>query len=172
MKTLSSTLRFAFVAFFMMAMTLSVNAQMSKFEALYVYNFAKNLTFVDNTQKSDLVVTVLGDLQLQNELQNIVKAKAGGRRVVVKGAASVAQLPKSDVIVVGKSMSAQMPELVVNQGDKALIVSTQKGLCSNGAAISLFAENGKLTYEICKKNIKHAGLHVPQHLVSLGIEVF
>ncbi|MDO4460954.1 MAG: YfiR family protein [Bacteroidia bacterium] len=171
MKTMLS-LRFALIALFFVSVMCNANAQMSKYEALYIYNFAKSVRNVNDANKTDLVITVLGDLQLQKELQSIVNAKTSGRKMIVKGSASVAQLPKSDVIVVGKSMSAQMPELVVNQGEKALIVSTQKGLCGNGAAISLFAENGKLTYEICRKNIKHAGMHVPQHLISLGIEVF
>lgn len=171
MKTVS-IIRYAAVAFFMLLISSSALAQMSKYEALYVYNFAKSVSSVNDSQKSDIVVTVLGDLQLQNELVNIAKTKDTGRKVHVKGASSVAQLPKSDVIVVGKSMASKMSELMVNQGDKALIVCTQKGLCSNGAAISLYAENGKLTYEICKKNLKRAGLHAPQHLISLGIEVF
>ncbi|MCF0190938.1 MAG: YfiR family protein [Marinilabiliaceae bacterium] len=148
-------------------------AQMSKFQALYVYNFAKNIGWPPEDANRDLNICVIGDNDLVAELTTLAKTKkVGARSVVINSAASVNGIPKSDIIIVGESKTSQISQLITNQtGNKTLIVSGKKGMCSMGAGISFVSDNGKLNFEISNKNIKNFGLSVSQKLLSLGTEL-
>jgi hypothetical protein len=150
------------------------SAQIAKFQALYIYNFAKNIGWPAEDTSRDLVITVVGDNDLSSELSDLAKTKGvGTRKVVVKSAATAAGLPKSDIIYLGESKGGLIGQLVSAQsGNKTLIVSGRKGHCANGAGISFVSTGGKLGFEISEKNISKTGLKVSQKLLSLGSEVY
>lgn len=150
------------------------SAQMAKFQALYIYNFAKNIGWPTEDSSKELVITVVGDNDLSSELANLAKTKrVGVRKVVVKNAATATGLPKSDIIYLGESKGGLIGQLVSAQaGNKTLIVSGRKGHCANGAGISFISAGGKLNFEISEKNISKNGLKVSQKLLSLGTEVY
>ncbi|MCQ2228310.1 MAG: YfiR family protein [Bacteroidales bacterium] len=152
---------------------LVTNAQMSQFQALYVYNFAKNIGWPAEDNNKELVITVIGDNDLAAELNKLAASKAiGSRKVVIKESATTNGLQKSDIICLGESKSSQIGSLLsAQEGNKNLIVAGKKGLCGQGAGISFVSEAGKLKFEISNKNIAKRGLQVSQKLLQLGTEV-
>lgn len=148
-------------------------AQMAQFQALYIYNFAKNIGWPSDDASKDLVITVIGDNDLAAELNKLAASKAiGSRKVVIKESATTNGLQKSDIICLGESKAAQISSLLsAQEGNKNLIVSGKKGLCAMGAGISFLSEGGKLKFEISNKNISKRGLQVSQKLLQLGTEV-
>ncbi|MCF0191665.1 MAG: YfiR family protein [Marinilabiliaceae bacterium] len=146
---------------------------MAKFQALYIYNFAKNIGWASEDNSKDFVITVVGDNELVSELNSLAKTKKiGNRTVIVKEAATVNGLPKSDIIYLGESKSAQIASLMTNQkGNKTLIVTGRQGQCADGAGISFFSQGSKLNFEISEKNIKTGGLNVSAKLLQLGTQV-
>ena len=152
---------------------LMASAQMAQFQALYVYNFAKNIGWPAADANKDLVVTVIGDNDLAAELGKLsASKKIGARTVVVKESATTSGIQKSDIIIIGESKAGQIASLMTAQeGNHNLIVSGKKGQCANGACISFLSEGGKLKFEISNKNISKRGLQVAQKLLQLGIEV-
>lgn len=148
-------------------------AQMAQFQALYLYNFAKNIGWPAEDVSKDMVVTVIGDNDLETELKKLAATKAiGARKVVIKNAASATGLEKSDIIFVGESKTNLLTNLLAAQeGNKNLIVCGKKGQCAMGAGISFLSEGGKLKFEISNKNISKRGLQVSQKLIQLGIAV-
>ena len=48
-------------------------AQMAQFQALYIYNFAKNISWPAEDASKDLVITVIGDNELGSELTKLAK---------------------------------------------------------------------------------------------------
>lgn len=146
-------------------------AQMAQFQALYIYNFAKNIGWPDGS--GELVITVIGDNDLMSELSRLATSKnVGSRKVIVKESATTNGIPKSDIIYLGESKAGQIGTLLANQeGNKNLIVCGKKGQCANGAGISFLNEGGKLQFEISNKNISKRGLQVSQKLLTLGTAV-
>ncbi|MBQ3634322.1 MAG: YfiR family protein [Bacteroidales bacterium] len=149
-------------------------AQMAKFQALYLLQFAKNTSWPTEDNAKPFVITVVGDNALASELKSIASSKTvGSRKIEVAEAATASGLSKSDIIFLGESKSAQMGSLVSAQsGNKVLIVSGAKGMCSQGAGISFVPEGGKLNFEIHEGNIAKNGLKVTQKIVQLGKQVF
>ena len=149
------------------------NAQMAKFQALYIYNFAKNTSWPAEDNGKDLVITVIGDNDVVSELTSLAKNKGvGNRKVTVKQSATANNITQSDIIFLGETKSNQINTLITSQEkNKTLIVCGKKGLCQSGAAISFVSEGGKLNFEISQKNIQKHGLTVSQKIVALGTEV-
>ena len=152
---------------------LCAKAQMSQFQALYIYNFAKNIGWPAEDASKDLVITVIGDNGLATELNKLAATKAiGARKVVIKESATANGIQKSDIVCLGEAKSSQIGALIsAQEGNKNLIVSCKKGQCAQGAGISFLSEGGKLKFEISNKNISKRGLQVSQKLLQLGTEV-
>lgn len=168
-----STLKNLFAAVVLMVCSVAANAQIAQFQALYIYNFAKNIGWPSEDAQKELVITVIGDNDLAAELNKLAATKAiGSRKVTIKESATAQGLQKSDIIYLGESKSSMISNLVsAQEGNKNLIVCGKKGLCGQGAGISFMSEGGKLKFEISNKNISKRGLVVSQKLVQLGVEV-
>lgn len=152
---------------------ISAEAQMAQFQALYLYNFAKNIGWPAEDANKEFVISVIGDNDLAAELNKLASTKSiGSRKVVVKESATAAGLQKSDIVYLGESKSSQISGLMSAQdGNKNLIVCGKNGLCAQGAGISFLSEGGKLKFEISNKNIAKRGLQVSQKLLQLGTPV-
>lgn len=163
---------FLLAILFLAAMT--SQAQMAKFQALYILQFAKNTSWPQEDDGKPFIITVVSDNALSSELKNVASNKMiGNRKVSVVEAHSATGLPKSDIIYLGDAKSNQMGSLVSAQaGNKVLIVGGSKGLCSNGAGITFVADGGKLNFEINEANIGRNGLKVAPRLYQLGTQVF
>lgn len=157
----------------MLFMCTICKAQMAQFQALYIYNFAKNIGWPSEDASKDMVITVIGDNDLASELNKLAVSKAvGARKVVVKESATANGLQKSDIIFLGESKSGLLSGLLsAQEGNKNLIVCGKSGQCGNGAGISFLSEGGKLKFEISNKNISKRGLQVSQKLLQLGTQV-
>ncbi|MCQ2374468.1 MAG: YfiR family protein [Salinivirgaceae bacterium] len=143
---------------------------LAQFQALYIYNFAKNIGWPEIDNSKDLVVTVISNSTLSGELKKLAQTrKIGSRNVSIKDAATIAEVTKSDIIYLDASKAGQIGQLVNSQqGNRVLIISDKGGHCANGAGISFVTEGEKLKYEISKANIEKRGLDVSSQLLQLG----
>ena len=58
------------------------SAQMAKFQALYILNFARNTSWPQEDNGKTFVITVVGDNTLASEMRNVVKNKLVGDRKI------------------------------------------------------------------------------------------
>lgn len=151
----------------------TISAQIGKFQALYILNFAKEIGWPDTKSDKQFIITVIGDNQVASELTKLAKTKSiGSRPVVVKEAPSVNGLVKSDMIVLGESKAAMIDQLVqLQSGNQSVIISCKQGHCSNGACISFAQEGSRLGFEISAQNFKKKSLNVHNKLLQLGTQV-
>lgn len=150
---------------------LSASSQgLIQFQALYIYNFAKNIGWPEIDNSKDLVITIISNNTLSGELNKLAQTrKVGNRKVIVKDVATIAEVAKSDIIYLDASKAGQIGQLVNSQqGNRVLIISDKGGHCANGAGISFITEGEKLKYEISKANIEKRGLDVSLQLLQLG----
>ena len=159
---------------FAIAICSAASAQMAKFQALYLFQFAKNTSWPQEDAGKPFVIAVIGDNSLSSELRTVVNnKKVGDRPVRVVESATASGLPKSDIIYLGESKSSQIGSLIAAQANnKVLIVSGTKGQCAQGAGISFVPDGGKLQFEIHEGNIAKNGHKDPPKHVTLGRQVF
>lgn len=155
-------------------LSVTMGAQVSKFQALYLLQFAKNTSWPQEDSGKPFVITVISDNALASALRAAAaNKKIGNRRIDVVESATASGLNRSDIIFLGESKRSQMHSLVSAQsGKKVLIVGSSQGLCANGAGITFVPDNGKLKFEIHEGNIGNNGLKVTPKLVQLGMQVF
>lgn len=151
----------------------SASAQVAKFQAMFLFQFAKNTSWPQEDNNRTFVFTIVGDAPVAQELRLLASNKAiGNRKIEVVEMSNVAELQETDVVYLGKTKNASIAKLAKNQADsKTLIVSGSGGMCANGAGIAFTGEGNRLNYEICEKNIQKSGLRVTPKLVALGKKV-
>lgn len=150
------------------------SAQMSKFKALFLYNFTQNVDWpASATSGNEFIVTVVGDKEMASELKNLAKVKkVGTKTLVIKETNALKDIEKSHVVFLGSSKSNLMSQLKSqHEGVPVLLISSKEGLCEQGAGISFMIASGKLRYQISEANIKSQGLQVNSKLLSLGTAV-
>ena len=162
--------------FMMAAMLLScISAlgQATQFKAMYLYKFAKGVSWPSDASSGDFVITIVGDNEMATVLSKQVSSrKIGSRSIVVKQVATVPQIEKSHMVYLGESKSDQIQKLIEMQGgNKVLIVAGKGGWCEHGAGISFVNKGGAISYEVSSKNIQQRGLTVSQEVTRSGINV-
>lgn len=150
------------------------SAQMSKFKALFVFNFAQNTGWSEElTTNKNFVITVIGDNDVANELKTLAGSrKIGNSKMVIKEASTVDNIGQSHIIYLSQNRSSQMPVLTSYQkNNKVLIIGNQQGICSQGAGITFIIDDGKLKFEISPDNIEKQGLIISKKMIALGVQV-
>ncbi len=144
--------------------------QMSRLQALYIFNFAKNTSWVVADAGTPLVITVVGDKAVARDMRTIAGSKRiGDRPIVISESATAQGISDADVIFLGEAKAAQIETLVSEQeGGHVLIVSATEGHCARGAGIAFELVGGKFSYAISKANIEAHGLSVNKTLLING----
>lgn len=147
--------------------------QAAQFKAMYLYKFAKGVSWPGASSSGDFVITIVGDNEMATALKkSVASRKIGSRGIVVLEASTITQVQKSDMIFLGESKSDQIQKLIESQnGNNVLIVSGKGGWCEYGAGISFVNKNGALAYEVSSKNLQKFGLSCSQEILRSGTNV-
>lgn len=150
-----------------------VSGQTAQFKALFLYNFAQNINYPEQSLNGKFVITVIGEPEIASELKELAKSrKVGSHTLIVKESNSIDNIEESQIIYLASRLSNQMSALQSGQkGKPVLLVGNQEGLHAQGAGISFIMVEGKLRFEICPKNIEGHGIKCSSKLTSLGIDV-
>lgn len=144
--------------------------QMSRLQALYLFNFAKSTSWSAADASKPLTIAVVADKAVARDLRTIASNKrVGGRPVMIAEAASAQGISGADIVFLGGAKAAQIETLVSEQAaNRVLIVSATEGQCAQGACIAFELAGGKFTYAISEANISGHGLEVSRMLLSGG----
>lgn len=167
----TSWLKIFIVTLATLAFSAAATAQVAKVEALYLFQFAKNIGWPAADADKDFVVAVLGDKEVAAELKSIAaNKKVGNRKVDVREINSLADSNGADILFVSSSKRSQLASAASTASrGKMLLVSGDSGDCASGASICFAkAQGGKLGFEISERNIKKSGLNVTPKLLNLG----
>ena len=144
--------------------------QVSRFQALYIFNFAKNTEWPTEDNGKHLVITVVGDKAVAKDLRTIAQNKmVGSRSVVINEAASAQGISEADMVFLGEAKDNQIETLVSEQAkNKTMIISATEGHCDRGACIAFEVVKGKFSYAIHTSAIASHGLTVTKILINNG----
>lgn len=122
--------RFLLLSLVLVFTSIPASAQMTKFKALFLFNFAKNISWPDNSTEKYFLVTVIGDNELASELKELAKVrKVEAQQLIVKEASTVeAQMGNSQIIYLAPSKSSLMPMLTSYQKGSLFISNIFDGI--------------------------------------------
>lgn len=139
----------------------------AKFNALYLLNFARYISWPDSS--NEIIVTVLGSDPVFYELKKMAIVASNTKKIKVFSKDDVAMINETDIIFIPERRSSDLPDIVKKTESRpVLIVTSKEGLITDGAGINLVNLYWKLRYEINLKNLKEHGLIADSILYKLG----
>lgn len=149
----------------------SSQAQVHRYHSLFLYNFTKYIQWPANYQQGDFVIGVLGDSPIQEHLENIADNKtAGSQKFVIKKFDSPEQVTQCHMLYLPDSESKHIDDLKAKlQGKSTLIITERNGMAEKGSNINFILVDGKVKFEMNKKETDDANLKVSTELSRLAI---
>lgn len=170
MKKIKSVL-VVFALFFAFA---NANAQVEKYQSLFIYNFSKYIKWPDDMSSGDFVIGVLGDSEVYTHLKSMAdtKKQTQNMNLVVKRYDKPEDVEKCHILYVSNSFLNQLPALSDAVTTKStLIISNHPGMAQKGATINFIEESGKIKFELNQVNAEQRGLKVSGSLTALSVLV-
>lgn len=148
-----------------------VNAQVSKFQAMYIYNFSRMVEWPDAYKTGNFEIGVIGNNNLTDELKNFTSnKKAGNQTISVVDFNNIEDIQKCHILFIGSGMEKKFNDIYSKtNGHNTLIISEKSNLIDEGAAISFTVIDGKLKYYLNSENAKNKGLKVSSSLENMAL---
>jgi len=147
----------------------------AKLETAFIYQFTNYIEWSarDPAQQEarPFVITILGDSPIENEFNELSKAKkVKNRPIKVLRVASAKLISKeSDIVFVATGSVDVLHEVVSKaKGSGALIVSDSQGFATEGAMINFFLDDGRLRFEINRHKLEGEHLVMSSQLLKLA----
>ena len=116
-------------------------AQETKFEAIFLYNFTRQLGWPNSCQTGDIVIKVLGQSEIVDQINNFAKDKPVSGQNVVAQLATIDNISDCHIIFITEEESDKIQSVLTNIGEKSILVVTEKAnLISSGAGVSFVKE--------------------------------
>ena len=150
----------------------SLYAENEKFKALFIYNFTKYINWPQGNSQGDFVIGIVGKSPIADEIKQIASSRTvNGRNIVVREFASTDDVTRTAILFIPEKSKNNIGTLSAKaKAWNALVIAESPDACKNGAALNFFTKNGKLNFEISRKNLEASGLQVDSKLFTLGVE--
>ena len=165
------------IVFTIVALLLGVKSfaqvEISKAEALFIYNFTKGISWPESSLKGEFVIGVVGDKDLYNELDALTKNKnVGMNKISVKYFAKPTEVSDSHILIVGDRYASNFEQIKLAVGSfPSLLINTRDGMTSKGSGINFRVVDDKMKFVMSKSNIKNCGLVIDSRLEKMAILV-
>jgi hypothetical protein len=142
-------------------------------KAAFLFNFAQ---FIDwptgaftNTD-TPFVIGILGNDPFGAALEATVQGETiNNRKIIIKRAATVADLADCQLIFVSKSEKGHVTEILSALDSRPVLkVSELEGFAQQGGNINFYLEGGKVRFEVNPAAAERDGLKVSSQLLNLG----
>ncbi len=161
------------VLLFMLVLT-SANAQVEKFQSLFIYNFSRYIKWPENMNNGQFVIGVLGNSDVYNHLKVMADTKKQTQNMdmIVKQYNSISEIENCHILFISSNFASKVNEVSASPKTKSTLVVTDKpGLAKRGATINFVQESGKIKFELNQSNADKRGLKVAGSLSALSILV-
>lgn len=149
------------------------SAQNAQLQAVFIYNFTKNIDWPPSNSNTGFIIGVLGDSDIIDELHSISKKyKIDNQPIIIKQFSSIDKLSKCNILFVPGAESNNLATILSKlQNQSTLLIVDQAEAAKQGADINFTMHGGKLGFEINPNNLEKRDLKVSSKLLELGDEV-
>ena len=146
---------------------------MHQVEAAFLYNFAKFVTWPDDSFErsgSSLIIGVLGEDPFGAVLEETVRDKTVmGKKLAVKRFARVQDAVISHILFLSSSEESQLlPLLKVLEKATVLTVSDMEQFAERGGMVAFTVEDQKVRFNVNVEAVERAGLKMGSQLLKLA----
>ncbi len=168
-------LRKSAMIFILFIITTGTYAQVEKYQAAYIFNFAQYVQWPKTYQSTNFVIGVLGNnAKITTELKKIAKRKRiKGKKIEIKVFSSTSRISKCHILFIPTSNSKYIRTTFSKIGvSNTLVITHKEGVIRQGSAINFVLRKSKLRFELSKKNAKKQKLKVSPTLQKLAIKTY
>jgi len=159
-----------FLIFISIITTQVLKAQDGKFQAVFIFNFYKQMEWPSDYKGTDFIIGVLGDTEVTAMLEKLTESKSGKTNFVIKKFSSTSSITKCNIIYVPEGQSSEFDAVQKKlNGTSTLIITEKAGLGGKGACINFVEINDRLKFEMNETAISKANIQVSEMLKSLAI---
>lgn len=154
--------------------TVSAFGQKTKYQSLFIYNFAKYIKWPGDFNDGKFVIGVLGDSEITEDLEKMVaiKKQIHGLQMEVTKIKSLDDMVSCNLLFVTEKFCENIEEVHNSlNGTPTLIVTDKSGMAEQGAAINFVEKDGKIRFELNQAGTEGLGLKISTSLTSLAIIV-
>lgn len=161
-------LLFLLVAVFGVRQVFAQSVSVYKLQALFLYNFTKQIKW-EETSGNSFTVGVFGGSDVFNEIKgNLENKSAWGKTIKVVMINSPEDVKNCQMAYLSKTNPKKVLEILQQANFSNTLLVTEDDLTDQGAAISFVFENSKMNFKISKEKVEEAGLKVSNTLLSIG----
>jgi len=147
-------------------------AQKGKFQAVFIFNFYKQMEWPAKYKNSEFVIGILGSSEVKPMLEKLTTSRTSGgkTRFVIKQFNSTSDISKCQMLYIPSGQSAKFNDVTRKlRGTSTLIITEKAGLGGRGAGVNFVKINQRLRFELNTSSIKQAHIEVSSMLKSLAI---
>ncbi len=139
-------------------------------KALFLYNFAKFVTWPGDMPSDFICVGILGDDPFGEALDRAVRGKTvDGRAFVIRRLKSAAEGRQCHILFISASLQNRLPAVFeALQGAGVLTVGDRPGFAEGGGVIGFEIVDDKLHFAVNLAAAEHARVKISSKLLSLA----
>jgi len=151
----------------------SLAPTMHQVEAAFLFNFAKFVTWPDDTfrrSEDSLIIGVLGEDPVGVILEETVRDKTiMGKKLAVKRFMRVQDAVKSHILFLSSSEESHLPQILKGlERATVLTVSDMEQFAERGGMIAFTVEDQKVRFNVNVDAVERAGLKMGSQLLKLA----
>jgi hypothetical protein len=156
---------------FISALSLSGFSQMTKTQAMFLYNFSRLIKWPEAYTQGDFIFGVLGNQEVYNDLVTITTGKkVGTQSITVKLFKDLSQITSCHILFIANNKLEQFDDILNRvQNKSSLIVTERKGMLNSGSTIDFVISDNKLRYMVSEENAKKNNLVLSRNLQDMAL---
>jgi hypothetical protein len=163
--------RLLMLMFFIPVLSFSVFSQITKTQAMFLYNFSRLIKWPEVNTQGDFIFGVLGNQDVYNDLVTITTGKkVGTQSIVVKMFKDPNQITTCHVLFIANNKLEQFNAILNRVHNKSsLIVTEKKGMLQSGSTIDFVIAENKLRYMVSEENARKNNLVLSRNLQDMAL---
>jgi hypothetical protein len=127
-------------------------------------------SFSNNAINDEFIITVLGQDQFLNTLEEVYKdGRIKGKKVKINNISSIQKLKDCNILFIPKMKISELTKIIEYlKGRQILTVSNTEGFAEAGCFVNLYEFENKLHFEINQKSLQDAGFTIDYRLLRVS----